>query len=185
MKSLIYNTALQRINPIGLFVLLGGCNVGGVTSPELHAALGLYVLAQVDGAPLPSPPAAPGSADPCPQAITDGELSLNEGPRTPQGYVLSVVKTRACDPDGIPVNVTPVATDAGLWSMNGSKISFTSSPYNRNGSYQGTVQTVSPIPIVSVQFSGHEYTFRRLDQRELPGYVSVSVTDQERGESQI
>jgi hypothetical protein len=84
---------------IALSVLLLGCSAqSSTTGPDGNPVLGLYILTQVDGAPLPSPPAAPGSADPCPPAITDGQFSLQAGPRIPQLFTLFVVASRACDP---------------------------------------------------------------------------------------
>lgn len=177
------NAVCQRrshVVRVALVVLLLGCDAGSnATGPGVKPVLGLYILTRVDGAPLPSPPAAPGTADPCPPAITDGEFSLSQGPRTPQVFTLLVMASRACDPEGIPSEATGVASDAGDWSINGSQIRFTSSPYHGNGSYRGTVESLSPEPIVSVPFGGHTYTFRRLKAPDaLPGYVAVTVTDQ-------
>ncbi|MEO7216783.1 MAG: hypothetical protein ABI026_01180 [Gemmatimonadaceae bacterium] len=87
--------------------------------------------------------------------------------------------TRACNPGGIPTEPTGVASDAGGWSISGSQISFTSSPSNRHGSYRGTVDSLSPEPVVSVPFGGHTYTFRQLNAPQAPpGYVAVKVADQ-------
>lgn len=183
MKPRPCNATVQRRSHVVLCAcsaLLLGCSAGSsTTGPDVSPVRGLYILAQVDGEPLPSPPAALGSADPCPPAITDGEFSLSQGPRTPQLYTLSVVATRACDPGGIPIEPNGVASDAGGWSITGSQLNFTSSPSNRHGSYRGTVESLSPVPIVSVPFGGHTYTFRRLDAPQAPpGYVAVTVTDQ-------
>lgn len=180
MKVRASRIALQRSSQVALAVLLIGCNIENPTSPGVQSVRGLDILTEVDGVPLPSPPAAPGSADPCPLAITDGEFSLDQGPRTPQLFTLSVVASRACDPGGIPIDGTEVAHDAGSWSIAGSQISLTSSPYVGHGSHQGTVESLSPEPIVSVAYGDHAYTFRRLKARqELPGYVGVTVTDEQ------
>ena len=183
MKAATRNAVFERTSPIVLFALSGlllGCNLGSnTTGPGVDAVRGLYILTQVDGAPLPSPPAAPGSADPCPPAVTDGEFSLSQGPRTPQLFTLSALASRACDPGGIPTDVTEVAFDAGGWSLSGSQISFTSSPSNRQGSYRGTVDSLSPLPVVSVPFGGHTYTFRQLDpHRDQSGGVALTIVDE-------
>lgn len=180
MEPRSYHAAFQRSSHVALVALLLGCDAGSnTTGPGVRAVRGLYILTQVDGAPVPSPPAAPGTADPCPAAITDGEFSLSQGPRTPQVFTFLVMASRACDPGGIPSEATGVANDAGDWSIKGSQISFTSSPYHGNGSYRGTVESLSPEPIVSVPFGGHTYTFRRLNAPDaLPGYVAVTETDQ-------
>jgi len=183
MKAQPCNASFQRSGQIilvALSALLLGCNLGSnTTGPGVQPVLGLYILTQMDGAPLPSPPAAPGSANPCPPAVTDGEFSLIQGPRTPQLYTLSVLASRACDPGGIPTDVTGVAHDGGGWSINGSQISFTSSPSNDHGSYRGTVESLSPVPIVSVPFGGHTYTFRRLDpQRDQSAGVALTIVDE-------
>jgi hypothetical protein len=89
-----------------------------------------------------------------------------------------VEASRACDPGGIPIDATDVVKDGGNWSINGSQISFTSSPYNRQGSYQGTVDSLSPVPIVSILFGGHTYTFRRLNTtRDQTGGVALTIVD--------
>lgn len=167
MKPWLCNATCQRTNHVVLItlsVLLFGCSAASsISGPDVTPVLGVYILTQVDGASLPSPPAAPGTADPCPSAITDGQFSLQEGPRTPQLFTVSVVASRACDPGGIPTVGTQVVKDAGNWSITSNQLSFTSSPYNGHGSYQGTVDSLSPVPVVSVAFSGHTYTFRRLD----------------------
>lgn len=178
MKPLTYSASVRRFCPIGLSLLLLACSIGSATDPDASRLTGLYILTEVDGVPLPVPPPAPGSRDPCPPAITDGQFSLLQGPRSPQGYTISVVSTRACDPEGIPIDGTEVVHDAGLWSLDGSRISFASSPYNRNGNYQGTVETVSTVPTISVPLGGHTYTFRRLDPaRANSGSVTVFVVD--------
>ena len=183
MKPRSCNAVFQRNSLIvhfALSALLLGCNLGpNTTSPGVRAVLGLYILTHVDGAPLPSPPAAPGSADPCPPAVTDGEFSLIQGPRTPQLYTLSVAASRACDPGGIPSDATGVLEDGGGWSISGNQISFTSSPSNGHGSYRGTVDSLSPEPIVSVPFGGHTYTFRRLDpDRDQSAGVAATIVDE-------
>lgn len=183
MKPRPCNAVIQRTSRAVLFAfsaLLLGCSLGpNTTGPGVRPVLGLYILTQVDGAPLPSPPAAPGSADPCPPAVTDGEFSLSQGPRTPQLYTLSVVASRACDPGGIPSEATGVASDAGSWSINGSQISFTSSPSNGHGKYRGTVDSLSHEPVVSVPFGGHTYTFRRLDpHRDQSAGVALTIVDE-------
>ena len=143
---------------------------------------GLYILAQVDGVSLPAPPPAPGSAVPCPPAITDGELDLTPaGTRNFQSYGILAYQTRACDPGGIPIDATSILSDAGDWSIAGNQISFSSSPYNRQGSYKGIVESTSPVPIVTVQFGGHTYTYRRLaDQTRQSSGVVVLLVDQQR-----
>lgn len=164
---------------LGLTVLVTAC--GNVTTPEVKAVGGVYILTQVDGVPLPAPPPAPGSAVPCPPAITDGELSLTPvGSRNYQQYGILAYLTRACDPGGIPIEATSVLNDAGDWSIAGNEISFTSSPYNRKGSYKGTVQSTSPVPVVAVAFAGHTYTYRRLaDQTRESSLVTVLVVDEQ------
>lgn len=166
MKPRLCNAYQQtsHVVLVALRVLLLGCGAcSSTTGPDASPVLGLYILTKVDGAPLPVPPAAPGSANPCPPAITDGQFSLQQGARTPPLFTVSVVASRACDPGGIPTDATQVVKDGGSWSITGSRFSFTSSPYNGHGSYQGTVESLSPVPIVSIPFGGHTYTFRRLD----------------------
>ncbi len=177
MMSRKTSASLQRLYQFGVIVLVA-CGIGGTTAPDVSALSGSYILSAVDGAPLPVPPPAPGSADPCPPAVTDGQLSLLQGPRVPQGYSISVALSRACDLNGIPTDATFVVDDAGTWSSNGNRISFQSSPYNRKGTYQGTVETASRTQIISVPSSGHTYTFRQLDStRPLSGFIVVNVLD--------
>ena len=170
----------SRVGLIALSALLLGCSAqSSLTEPDVNPVLGLYILTHVDGAPLPSPPAAPGAADPCPPAITDGQFSLEEGPGTPQLFTISVFASRACDPGGIPTAGTEVVKDAGGWSITGNQLSFTSSPYNGHGSYQGTVDSVASVPVVSIPFGGHTYTFRRIDPyADQQAGVTVTVVDE-------
>lgn len=172
---------------IFLGLLLFGCK--GATGPgaapevsEVSSVGGLYLLTQVDGAPLPVPPAAPGTADPCPPAITDGELSLLPpgGERTALFYALSVYSSRACDPDGIPVDASVVVKDAGSWNLDGDHVTFASNQYYRLGTYRGTVHNVSPNAEISFQLQNHTYVFQRLDpRRDVSSSVTAIIVDQE------
>jgi hypothetical protein len=184
MKSPIcpISTFHQRLpGAIAIALLSIGCGLscGNVTDPEANAVGGVYILTQVDGVTLPDPPPAPGSPVPCPPAITDGEMDLTPvGERNFQQYVILANQTRACDPDGIPVDATSVLHDGGDWSISGNKISFSSSPSNRQGNYTGTVTSTSPVPVVTVSLGGHAYTYRRLADQERPSAdVTVLVID--------
>lgn len=177
-------SALLRRVPRAAVLAAGlvlGC-LGTTTDPRVAAIGGLYVLEQIDGQSRPVPPPAPGTADPCPPAVTDGELSLGTpgSERVELFYTALVNASRACDPNGIPVDASAVLKDGGTWSIAGDRLTFTSSPYNRRGVYYGTVQQVSPVPRVAVEYGGRVYTFRRLDPgRDLSSYASVAVVDQQ------
>ncbi len=174
MAPRIHKVHARQLRLLGLAAIILACGCGNDTSPEAAAASGLYILTQVDGRPVPDPPPSPGSAVPCPPAVTDGELGLGlRDEEAPQLYAIKIYTTRACDPDGIPINATPVLTDGGGWSISGSQISFVSSPANRKGNYQGTVQARTPTRAVTVSFGGHTYTFHRLNPS---GDQSSSVT---------
>ncbi|MEO6863862.1 MAG: hypothetical protein ABI229_00280 [Gemmatimonadaceae bacterium] len=180
MERIIFWTNFSQIRLLFLFLILG-CLGGNVTSPEASAVGGAYILTQVDGALLPTPPPAPGTAVPCPPAITDGELSLDPARiRDPQFYGISVYMTRACDPGGIPIDGVAVFHDAGAWSIQGDQINFVSSPYLRTGNYQGSVVTRSPVLTITIPFAGRMYTFSRLaDQSRMSSGVTVLVVDQQ------
>lgn len=164
-----------------LVVSEAACTTGSATSPEASAVGGLYVLALVDGAPLPVPPPSPGSSVPCPSAITDGSLSLlPAGVERPQLYSISVYASRACDPDGIPAEPTYVVNEAGSWSISGSRIGFVPSRYFEQGAHEGTLQRTGSAPEIVVAMGGRTYTFRSTQPaRDQAGTVAVQVVDEQ------
>lgn len=181
MKPSLLGTAFQRTDFLRLALLLASAACSrAMTSPDTSRVVGSYILTHVDGASFPLPKTEHDQSVPCLGTVSDGELSLVAGERSPQLYSVSVYSSSVCNPDDAPSQATSVVNDAGSWSTSGADVRFISSPYISKGTYTGTIQSVGETPVVAISFGGHTYTFRQVDpHRELESYLRVSVIDQQ------
>ncbi|MGI8549126.1 MAG: hypothetical protein ACR2M1_17690 [Gemmatimonadaceae bacterium] len=163
-----------------LCLLLFGCS-GTATGPTVSGLAGAYVLEQVDGVSLPTPLLPSAVTDPCPPAITDGELDVYPAnSEDPAGYGLGIFAGHACDAEGIPSLATVIVRDGGRFSVSGDRVLFNS--FGRTGftQYQTTVQGGSQRPTLTIPLGSHTYTFQRVAGPRYPtGMLELFVVDQQ------
>jgi hypothetical protein len=141
-----------------LIVGLLGCNSS--TGPGLSVASGTYALELVDGHPLP----VAFETGTCPREINAGELDLTPSvAEQDPSYIVFVFLRSQCDPTAVlPVDRAEAVRDVGEWSLNLGMVWFSSD--QKRGGYRAPLE--QPLvgdqgPLLTLQFDGRSYTFRR------------------------
>lgn len=161
-----YQPAIRRKNGMSaakvMFValLFSACSTLS-TDPDLSLAKGSYILEQVNGKMLP---VAFETGD-CPREIYTGDLSLSPqvASRRPLYTMLVFLRLR-CDPSKaiFPIELREAIRDFGEWTIQSSRVVFESD--KGYGSYTAPIDGGPSATLLTVQFEGRQYTFRRSGQ---------------------
>ena len=147
---------------VGASILVANLACGGILSPDLSAASGLYRLETVDGKALPV-----ALADgPCPNAIMSGSAGLT--PRIANAkplYSVSAFAALLCDPTKVVFGEDEPLHDAGEWTYDAPRVRFKSN--QGFGDYSIPLEdgeSSNPVDVIlRFNLGGHIYVFRRTD----------------------